>query len=413
MVRTLSAPLTTALGSLTKRPSIQLTAEDHILHYSQYQTPGTADAWNDACVAADGSIIRVRLTRGGNQFQQSFQYQRIADPSVASQWSTWTTFGSGVNNMFQDGGCAVSYNAAAGEIRAFAQQGTGGNALWYWRSTDNGQTWTTAPVAVLSPPGSALTKGIASCGNNDVFFIYDVTGGENIGCSFYSGGTWSALSAWTLSAIVSGAGLAVWYGSPGPASTYTVIYSDSYSLKSATCNSVGGNWLSGQDVAPATSTAIGRISPRLFWDQSALGGQGLMHLVCVESDSGLITGSVYSYPRVRQSADLVHWSNGVIYHDLGCSYGAAAFKCTPPSGGAGTRYYLVNMTTVFSSAMFSTGNASQYLDVSAAVLAYTREEKADKPSRLEVTLDNTNGAYNSLIALSSSYGRPIGMKIGR
>jgi len=64
---------------------------------------------------------------------------------------------------------------------------------------------------------------------------------------------------------------------------------------------------------------------------------------------------------------------------------------------------------VFSSAVFSTGNASQYLDVSAAVLAYTREEKADKPSRLEVTLDNTNGAYNSLIALSSSYGRPIGM----
>jgi hypothetical protein len=409
MVRTLSSPLTTALNALTRRPGIQITAEDHILHYSSYQTPGTADAWNDACVAADGSIIRVRLTRGGNQFQQSFQYQRIADPSVASQWSTWTTFGSGVNNMFQDGGCAVSYNATAGEIRAFAQQGTGGNALWYWRSTDNGQTWTTAPVAVLSPPGSALTKGIASCGNNDVFFIYDVAGGENIGCSFYSGGTWSALSAWTLSAIVSGAGLAVWYGSPGPASTYTVIYSDSYSLKSATCNSVGGNWLSGQDVAPATSTAIGRISPRLFWDQSALGGQGLMHLVCVESDSGLITGSVYSYPRVRQSADLVHWSNGVIYHDLGCSYGAAAFKCTPPSGGAGTRYYLANMAAVFSTQAFSTGNASQYLDVSAAVLSYSRQEQADKPSRLEVTLDNTNGVYNSLIALSSSYGKPIGM----
>src|SRR5579884_507103 len=181
MVRTLSAPLTTALGSLTKRPSIQLTAEDHILHYSQYQTPGTADAWNDACVAADGSIIRVRLTRGGNQFQQSFQYQRITDPTVASQWSSWTSFGSGVNNMFQDGGCAVSYNAGASEIRAFAQQGTGGNAIWYWRSTDNGATWTTAPVAVLSPPSSALCKGISSCGNNDVFFLYDVAGGENIG----------------------------------------------------------------------------------------------------------------------------------------------------------------------------------------------------------------------------------------
>src|SRR5438270_202613 len=173
MVRTLSSPLTTALASLTRRPSIQITAQDHILHYSSYQTPGTADAWNDACVAADGSIIRVRLTRGGSTFQQSFQYQRITDPSVAGQWSTWTTFGSG-------------------------------------------------------------------------------------------------------------AGLAVWHSSG-----YTVIYSDGYSLKSATCDDAGGTWLTGQDVAPATSTAIGRISPRLFFDASALGGLGLMNLVCVEQDSGL------------------------------------------------------------------------------------------------------------------------------
>jgi hypothetical protein len=408
VARTLSSPLSTALTALTRRPAFQLTAEDHILHYSQYQTQGTADAWNAACVAADGSIIRVRLTRGSNASQQSFQYQRITDPGNASQWSTWTTFGSGLNNMFQDGGCAVSYNAAAGEIRAFAQAGTSGNAIYYWRSTNNGQTWTTSPIIVLSPPGNALCKGIASCGNNEVFFIYDVSGGENIGCSFYASGVWSALHAWTLPVISSGAGLDVWYGSPGPASTYTILYSDGYTLKSCSCNNAGGNWLSAQDVAPATSTAIGRTAPRLFWDSAALGGQGLMHLVCVESDSGLLTGSVYSYPRVRQSADLVHWSNGIIYHDLGCSFGATAFKCTPPSGSAGTRYYLASMATVFSTQNFSTSNAAQYVDVSSAVLSYSRQEKVDKPSRLEVTLDNTNGTYNSLVALTG-YGQPIAL----
>src|SRR5438094_10441233 len=67
------------------------------------------------------------------------------------------------------------------------------------------------------------------------------------------------------------------------------------------------------------------------------------------------------------------------------------------------------MATVYSTQVFSTGNASQYLDVSAAIVAYSRQEKADKPSKLEVTLDNTGGAYNSLVALSSSYGKPIGM----
>src|SRR5690348_7875111 len=157
-----------------------------------------------------------------------------------------------------------------------------------------------------------------------------------------------------------------------------IVYSDGYALKLCSCNNAGGNWLSGLDVAPATSTAIGRISPRLFWDASALGGQGLMHLVCVEFDSGLLTGSVYSYPRVRQSIDLIHWSNGIIYHDLGTSYGATAFKCTPPSGSAGTRYYLANMATVFSTTVFSTGNTNQYVDVSAAVLSYSKQEKADK-----------------------------------
>jgi hypothetical protein len=407
MARTLTSALSSALNALTRRPSITLTVEDHLLHYAPYQTPNTADAYNDACVAPDGSIIRVRLTRGSNQFQQAFQYQRITDPSVASQWSTWTTFGSSKQHV-PGWGCAVCYNAVTSEVWAFAQQGNGGNAIWYWRSSNNGATWTTSPVIVLSPPGSALCKGLASAGNNDVFFIYDVSGGENIGCSFYSGGTWSALHAWTLPIMTSGVGLEVWYGSPGPAATYTVIYSDGYSLKSCSCNSAGGNWLQGQDVTPATTTAIGRTAPRLFWDSAALGGGGLMHLVCVESDSGLLTGSVYSYPRLRQSADLVHWSNGVIYHDLGCSYGATLFKCTPPSGSAGTRYYLASMATVCSTQDFSTSNTNQYADVSGSVLSYTRHEQANRPARFTVVLDNTAGAYNNLVALGS-YGKPISL----
>jgi hypothetical protein len=69
MARLLPTALVTALNALTRRPSVTLTAEDHLLHYSSYQTPNTADAYNDACIAPDGSIIRVRLTRGGNALQ--------------------------------------------------------------------------------------------------------------------------------------------------------------------------------------------------------------------------------------------------------------------------------------------------------------------------------------------------------
>ena len=43
-------------------------------------------------------------------------------------------------------------------------------------------------------------------------------------------------------------------------------------------------------------------------------------LTCSELDSGVLTGAVYSYPRLRQSADLLHWSNGLIVHDITCTY---------------------------------------------------------------------------------------------
>ncbi len=129
MVRTLDAPLTTALNSLRRRPALTLTIEDHVIHYGQYQSPGTADAWNNACIASDDSIIRVQVTRGGSGFTSAFKFQRITDPSQSSQWATsaWTTLPGSSGLMFQDGGCAVSN--FSGTLLAFAQRGTGGANL--------------------------------------------------------------------------------------------------------------------------------------------------------------------------------------------------------------------------------------------------------------------------------------------
>ena len=208
MVRSLDAALTAALNSTTRRPSIAFTIEDHIAHYAPYQTSGTADALNDACVANDNSIIRVQVTR--NSFASNFQVQRITDPTSAAQWSSWTTLPGASGVMFQDGGCAVSNSH--GTLRAFAQRGTGGSNIFAWTSTNNGVTWI-GPVTVLTPPGGALLKGVGSAGNNDVFFIYDISGGEAIGCSFYAAGSWSSLTTWTLATITGGAGLTVtWNG---------------------------------------------------------------------------------------------------------------------------------------------------------------------------------------------------------
>ena len=395
MVRTLDSALTTAVNSSTRVPSLTLTVEDNVMHFASYMTPNTADAWNDLCIANDNSIIRVQVTRGGGGFSSNFQFQRITDPTVAGQWSSWTTFSGGSGNMFEDAGCAVSNSG--GTLRACAQRGTGGNQLWSWYSTDNGQTWS-GPNVVVTLAGGALIKGMGSAGNNDIFFLYDVVGGEATGCSFYSG-TWSALNTWTLPPVIGGAGVAVVWTN----SQYTVIYSDGFTLASCLYNPISNMWSSSSIIAPATSTAIARYVPRISF------ADGLYTLTCIEADSGILTGSVYSYPRMRQSADLVHWSNGMILHDITCTYGAIAFKLpTPAMGNAGSRYYVAAMTVIYSAVAFSTSNTTQYLDVSASILSYQRLDQSDKPSRLEVLLDNARGQFNHLITLGSSY-QPIGL----
>lgn len=396
MVRTLDSALVGALNATTRRPALALTIEDHVIHYASYQSGSSVDVWNDGCIASDNSIIRVQVMSSGTGFVSNFMVQRITDPTQAAQWASWTALPGSTGVMFQDGGCAVSNSA--GTLRAFAQRGTGGNNLWVWTSTNNGASWS-GPVSVLSPPGGALLKGVASAGNNDVFFFYDVSGGDAIGCSFYSAGSWSALNTWTLTPVFYGTGLAVaWSGT-----TYTVVYSDGYSLASCIFNPTGGAWSSRTTIAATTSDAIQRIAPHLSF------ADGLYTLTCTEADSGLLTGIVYSYPRLRQSADLLHWSQGTIVHDLTCTYGALALKLSAPvSGTSGTRYYLAAIPAIYSAPAFQQSNTTQYLDVSASVLSYQRHEQVGQPARLEVVLDNAQGAYNALVTSASSY-QPIGL----
>lgn len=398
MVRSLSSPLVAALNKQTRVPALGLTIEDHVLHYALYQSPGSADAWNDACLANDNSLVRVQVTRTGFGFTSDFQVQRVTDPTQATQWSSWTTLAGSSGLIFQDGSCAVSNSA--GVLRAFAQRGTGGNVLWVWTSTDNGLTWG-GPVTVATPPGGALIKGMASAGNNDVFFLYDVLGGEAMGCSFYSG-SWSAFTTWSLPTIPSGAGLAATFAG----GTYTLIYSDGYTLAACNFQPTGAIWSAGPVIASSDTNAIGRVSPRLSWSN------GLYTLACVEYDTGVLTGSVYSYPRLRQAADLQHWSEGRILHDFAATYGVVALDWpTPPLGSAGSRAYLVSPGIVYSAALFQTSNPAVSLDASASVLSYTRQEQSGKPAQLEIVLDNAGGVYNHLVTAIDATGnyQPIGL----
>jgi predicted nuclease of predicted toxin-antitoxin system len=399
-MRTITPALATEIHAKTRVPAIVLLAEDHINHLEQsILTASNSDCWSDMCVANDGSIIRVRVTWGGGgaDFVQSFQWQRVSDPTNAAQWQSWTTFSGAAGNIWGNGSCAVSNNN--GLLRAFAQQGQGGAALWCWTSTDNGLHWSGQPTTVVVPPGNALIKGIGSAGNNDVFFLYDTVAGEVIGGCFYTT-AWSSLVSATLSPLVDGRGLAaVWDSVIG---RYTLIYADPYNIYAALYTPELIRWEQLETIAPTTSIALSRTSPRLSLID------GVYHLVYVEGDSGLFTGTIYSYPRVRQSVDLQNWSQGIALHDMPTTFGANFVVCVPPTETR-MRYIAATAQKVELGHAFLETDPTRSLDLSEYVLEYQRVEEAGKVATLTVTLDNSTGALNSFVSQYSLTYRPIGL----
>ena len=399
-MRTLSSTLTTAVNAQTRRPAISLSAEDHIHHLNQtITTSGNADGWSDICVASDGGIVRVQVTHasGPASYHQTFQWQRVTDPTSATQWQTWTTFSGSSAVIWQDALCAVSNNS--GILRAFAQQGTGGVALWCWTSNDNGVSWS-GPVTVLTLPYGALIHGMGSAGQNDLFFLYDVYGGVSVGACFYSGG-WGSLVTSPLPLLFSGYGIApIWNSTTG---LYTLIYSDTYVVYAASYAPGAHTWTALPIVAPSTSDAIVRRSPRLALLD------GVYHLTYIEIDFGGYTGTTYNHPRVRQSLDLQNWSTGFILHDMPTFYAANLLTCTPPTT-THELYVAVTAGVVELDMAFSSANPAQYIDLSTYVLEYRREEEPGKPASLNVVLDNSLGMLNSSVTVygAGSY-KPIGL----
>lgn len=410
MVRTISGTLTTAIGAKARIPQVTLTAQDQVMHLQNaVATAGNSENWTSSCIANDGSIIRVQVTTdpGGIAiFTQNFQWQRITDVTNATQWQTWTTFTGGSGNIGQDQTCAVSNNS--GTINAFCQRGTGGNNIWVWSSSNNGVSWSGSPTSVLSPPGNALIKGLASAGNNDIFFIYDVVGGEAIGCSLFSAGAWSALHTWTLTTITSlanSSGIAVvWTGS------YYVAYSDFFAIHLCTCSSNGVTWTALADIAQAEATAIQRTGLQIAKFD------GVYWLTCLESDASTYTGTLYCYPRTRGSIDLIHWSNGFIQYDLNdtattvYARGTTTLQKTQAPSNSRQIYIMAGMSKgVLYSNAYLQSDATQYHDFSGKVVEYKRTDDLGKPGAIAVVLDNANSAITSLVSSYGSTYEPLGL----
>ena len=131
-------------------------------------------------------------------------------------------------------------------------------------------------------------------------------------------------------------------------------------------------------------------------------------MICIEADNGLYTGTAYRYPRVRQSADILHWSSGFILRDMSAYYSACYLKTTPP-GATQARYVAATMTKVELSLDFQQSDSTRYVDLSSKILHYQRIDEIGKPSTLTIVLDNAAAA---LLPFVSTYGvtyAPLGL----
>ncbi|HLV97657.1 MAG TPA: hypothetical protein VKT82_03170 [Ktedonobacterales bacterium] len=401
-MRTLTTSIQNALAAAARTPASSVQLFDPIQHYASYQTGGLLEGISAACLASDGAIIRAFTTQPTGAFVASLDVQRISDPGNSTQWNTWTSLSSG--NLLRDAGCAVSNNS--GTLHVFAQSGSSPYNLLVWTSTDNGATWS-GPVTIAAI--NAAIRGLGSAGQNDVFYAYDITGGEALAVSRFSSGAWSSPATWTLGVIPANVGLDAAWDSAN--SRYLLAVSDGRQITGYSYTPSGGVWALVGSIAPldsATSLGLGRFYPRLqLFD-------GLYNLSYVEVDNGAFTGLTYSYARLRQSSDFIHWSDGTLLSQT-FAFGPTWLKApTPPTGSAGPAYYVLDNTYAWRAPVYNPANPSSLLDVSAQVLAFQRVEKNQHAGQVSLRLSNVGGQYNSppmlglntSIALAEGYHDP-------
>ncbi len=400
-MRTLPTSIQNALAASERTPAISIQLFDPIEHYSDYQNLAISEGRSATCVAADGALIRAYTNTPAGAFAASLFVQRISDPGVALQWSTWATLSSA--NLLRDAGCTLSNNSGA--LRLFAQSGSSPFNLLVWTSTDNGVTWSgPATIAAIN----AVVRGLGSAGHDDVFYAKDDTGGVSLSVSRYSG-SWSAPSTWTLGVIPACVGIDAAWDSVN--SRYLLAVSDGFSITAYSYTPAGSTWALLGPIASLDSNAslgLERAYPRLqVFD-------GLYSLSYLEVDTGAFTGLVYSYARLRQSRDFVHWSDGLLLSQS-FAFGPTWLKAPmPPAGTAGPAYYVMNNTYAWRAPVYNPANPSSLQDVSAQTLEVQRVEKRLSAGQLTLRLSNEGGQYNNLsmlglntsIALAEGYNDP-------
>lgn len=370
-MRSLTPELLAAQRSASAVPYLKAVFSDRIggvrrLAWSRLYTGSEPDGYQAACMPADGSLVRARVS-GGRVY-----YQRVTSPGAGSTFSSWTDLDAAAN-------ADVALCAEGARVLLFYVD-PAGIAVKLRESTDNGATLGAASTVVTASGGVTwLAADVKS--NGDACLLYSV--GAMVYAVRRTGGAWGSAAAWTNTAA-SLSGLACYHqgdwnavlcgsDASGDSFAWTAVFGDGFSQAS-------GTWSALREVSRASpGTNVSFRAPFLSRPDT-------YRLSFIEKYTGTVA---YNRPYLSYSpasADFASnlWREPVPF-DLVTDYGLAlAFSASAAWAATPSGVWTATLDV-------------PSLDVTADVL---EAEADDRPfgGRLRLVLRNDDGRYSPLPA---------------
>ncbi len=372
-MRTLSSTLLAAQKQASAIPYIKIEAADKIAGVDRYSWARLYDGSEDdyfhaLTMPGDGSLIKARITPISDS--RKLYYQRVANPSPASDFSQWTysnQYGAVVT-------AAASLNA---EVSIFWIKTN--REIRRIKSTDYGVSWGTADLIDYSLTTAIYGVAAAYKPNGDIaVFIADTSTLYMMKCI---GGNWQSKVAWDKT-TGNLSGVACVYDGDWNLLVTGKDTSGNYKLWSLVYGNGGnvtaGTWSALKEIASAPSGGD------YEYKQPFLDKTDVHRAFFVEKFIGIES---YNRPFQTHTLQGAHYYDGlwheVVPFNLSCQYGLAIAH-------HGDYAWLTTPDGVWRAALVG----SQSLDLSADIVSI-RQEIDQTSGVLTVELKNDDGKYTA------------------
>lgn len=372
-MRDLSATLLAAQKAASRRPYVWVVVEDGAglvsrIDWQRLYTGTEADFYHALTLAGDGSLVRARV----NPSDSGLYVQRVPNPGPGSNFSTWTW----LSTVRQAG---VALSAQGTEVLLFYVPGVSQTTVYYYRSTDYGQSWA-GPYSLGDPDPLGAVGWLAAAHRPGGDVAVFATIGQHVYANKRTSDSWSGWTQWTNWAG-SLSGIAACYS--GDWDMVLCGQDASYSYKVWTCiygdgaEQSAGTWAALVELTQASSGASVQLRC------PTLAKPDVFRTFFVEKHTGV---EAYQRPYWGHTLPSQGFAQGLwrepVPFDLSADYGVAlAFQ--------GSTAWLSTPSGVWHGPL-STATA----DITADVVGLLATA-LPSGGRVRVELDNSSGKYNS------------------